>query len=73
MRPYRSDWRLNFNPTIIEQCLAGYTLVPTNYAIDFGVTDKLQTILIEVNDGYVLGSYGLFYFDYAKLLLARWS
>jgi succinate-acetate transporter protein len=34
-------------------------------------TDK--TLLIEVNDGYALGSYGLFYIDYAKILAARWA
>ena len=33
----------------------------------------LDNILIEVNDGYALGSYGLFYLDYAKLLSARWA
>ncbi len=32
-----------------------------------------QSLLIEVNDGYALGSYGLFYPDYAKLLSARWA
>ncbi|MBQ8961536.1 MAG: hypothetical protein IJ071_10060 [Ruminococcus sp.] len=30
-------------------------------------------MLIEVNDGYALGCYGLFYIDYAKLLSARWA
>lgn len=32
-----------------------------------------RTLLIEVNDGYALGCYGLFYLDYAKLLSARWA
>ncbi len=57
----------------MEQCIAQYKSAPAGYAIDFGVTDKGQTILIEVNDGYALGSYGLFYLDYVKLLSARWA
>ena len=37
------------------------------------ITDDNRTLLIEVNDGYALGCYGLFYIDYAKLLSARWA
>lgn len=37
------------------------------------MTDDGRTLLIEVNDGYSLGCYGLFYIDYAKLLAARWA
>ena len=50
-----------------------YKSAPAAYAIDFGVTDDGRTLLIEVNDGYALGSYGLFYPDYSKLLSARWA
>ena len=41
--------------------------------MDFGVTAQGQTVMIEVNDGYALGSYGLFYPRYAQLLSARWA
>ena len=41
--------------------------------MDFGVTVDGRTLMIEVNDGYALGSYGLYYLDYAKLLSARWA
>ena len=50
-----------------------FTTAPAGYAIDFGLTDKGETLLIEVNDGYSLGCYGLVYLDYAKLLSARWA
>ena len=50
-----------------------YTDAPKGYAIDFGVTADGKTVLIEVNDGYALGSYGLMEIDYAKLLSARWA
>lgn len=32
-----------------------------------------QTLLIEVNEGYSLASYGLYDIRYAKLLAARWA
>ena len=41
--------------------------------MDFGVTADGRTLMIEVNDGYSLGCYGLLYLDYAKLLSARWA
>lgn len=36
----------------------GFSDAPNGYGIDFGVTDDGRTLLIEVNDGYALGSYG---------------
>ncbi len=73
VRPYKGDWRKHFNADIIEAAVKDYVSAPAGYAIDFGVTDKGETVLIEVNDGYSLGCYGLFYIDYAKLLSARWA
>ena len=32
-----------------------------------------RTLLIEINDGYALGNYGLQEILYAKLLSARWA
>ena len=43
------------------------------YALDIGVTEGGQTLLVEVNDGFALGSYGLDDVSYALLLSARWS
>lgn len=73
VRPYKGDWRLHYNPCVIEQAVKQYASAPNGYAIDFGLTDDGRTLLIEVNDGYSLGCYGLFYLDYAKLLSARWA
>ena len=73
VRPYKGDWRVHFDYRVIEDAVNKYVTAPKGYAIDFGVTDDGRTLLIEVNDGYALGSYGLFYPDYAKLLSARWA
>jgi hypothetical protein len=49
---------------------------PVACSIDFAVIkeeNKNKTILLEVNDAYALGCYGLYHLDYAKLISARWS
>ena len=61
------------DPEVIKRAVRDYKTAPAGYSLDFGVTDTDKTLLIEVNDGYALGSYGLFYVDYAKLLAARWA
>lgn len=73
VKPYKGDWRIHYNPKVIEAAINEYTDAPKGYAIDFGVTADGKTVLIEVNDGYALGSYGLMEIDYAKLLSARWA
>ncbi|MCQ2499368.1 MAG: ATP-grasp domain-containing protein [Lachnospiraceae bacterium] len=73
VRPYKGDWRAHFDYKVIEDAVKRYTTAPNGYAIDFGLTDDGRTLLVEVNDGYALGSYGLYYPEYAKLLSARWA
>lgn len=73
VRPYRGDWRVSFDPSIIESSVSTYSSAPAGYGMDFGVTEDGYTLLVEVNDGYSLGSYGLEHHAYARLLSARWS
>lgn len=49
-----------------EQSTAGY-------GIDFGVLKNGETALVEWNDGYALGSYGLEKEIYTDLILNRWE
>ena len=58
IRPTAFTIGLIIHPSIALFCV--YT--------EFGIDS-----LIEVNDGYALGCYGLFYIDYTKLLSARWA
>jgi len=43
------------------------------YGIDFGVLADGKTALMELNDGFGLGSYGLADDLYTELILARWQ
>lgn len=47
--------------------------MPAGCALDFGITDDGQTLLIEFNDGFSLGNYGVEPTLYAILLTARWA
>jgi hypothetical protein len=73
VRHYQGDWRVKPDATVIETAVKQFRSAPAGYGIDFGLTEEGRTLLVEVNDGYSLGAYGLFYFDYAKLLAARWA
>lgn len=59
--------------TVIRNAIADFgSDAPAGYAIDFGVLDSGKTVLVEVNPGYSLGSYGLNAVEYSELLEARW-
>ena len=73
VRPYLGNWRAHFDANIIEKAVTDYTTAPAGYAMDFGLTVDGRTLLLEVNDGYSLGCYGLNAIAYAKLLSARWA
>jgi hypothetical protein len=42
------------------------------YAIDFGILKNGETALVELNDGFSVGSYGLEPENYADLTMTRW-
>ncbi|KUH59390.1 hypothetical protein AUL39_03475 [Tractidigestivibacter scatoligenes] len=73
VRHYRGDWSKAPSRAAIEQAIAAYDSAPAGYAADFGVTSDGRTLLVEVNDGYSLGPYGLWPELYAQLLSARWA
>jgi hypothetical protein len=73
LRKYAGSWRVHLDPEIVDRAIKSYRNAPKAYAIDFGTTDRSETLLIEVNDGYSLGCYGLASHDYAKFLATRWA
>ena len=73
VRNYSGDWSIIPNKAIVERAIKEYTSQTAGYGIDFGVTSDGRTLVVEVNDGFSLGSYGLAPIKYAQLLTARWS
>lgn len=47
--------------------------MPAAYSLDLGVTSDGKTLLVEANEGYALGCYGLSSIVYARFLEARWE
>lgn len=73
IRHYNGDPKVYCDMSIIERATELYTSAPAAYALDVGMTDDGRTLLVEVNDGYAVGCYGLPNVLYAKFLTARWA
>lgn len=48
IKHYRGDWRMHFDPDVIEGAVSAYTDAPAGYGIDFGLTTDGRTLLVEV-------------------------
>ncbi|UPQ85940.1 ATP-grasp domain-containing protein [Ignavigranum ruoffiae] len=59
--------------SIVSAAIADYDSMPNSCALDFGVTSDGRTLLIEVNDGFAIGSYNLPDEKYAMFLMTRWA
>ena len=70
---YAGDALVFPSPGVIRLALGSYQGAPAGYSADFGVSDDGRTLLVEINDGYSLGSGGLVANLYAELLRARWE
>lgn len=40
IRKYRGDWKVYFDPKVVEEAISKFTSAPNGYTIDFGLTDK---------------------------------
>ena len=70
---YKGDFRLPVDFAPVETALQSWDELPRGCSMDWGTTSDGRTLLIEVNDGYSLGCYGLLPTLYANLLASRWS
>lgn len=83
IRPYgfsnTEHWRYHYNIETVDDIISKFITWqdrPVACSIDIGVIEKdnkYTTVLIEVNDCYALGCYGLDSIYYAKMISARWS
>lgn len=72
IKHYMGDFRIFPDMKIIDSAISEYKSQPAGYSIDFGVTSDGRTLLIECNDGWSLGNYGLNDVTYSTLLAKRW-
>ena len=72
-RYWGDDWKVITPHMNIEEMVSKLKVNAIFYSLDVGIdTDKQRTLLMEVNDGYALGNYGLQAVDYAKYSSNRW-
>lgn len=74
VRRYRGDAQTP-DVAVIQQCVDALTKAghAAAYAIDFGVLRDGRTVLLEVNDGYSLGTYGCPPEISVEVLTIRWA
>ncbi|WP_419869280.1 ATP-grasp domain-containing protein [Chryseobacterium sp. CT-SW4] len=73
IRRYKGKWDNKIDIEEVQKAIDSFVSQPNSYALDFGINEKNEMILVEVNDGHSLGTYGLSSSHYAKFLSARWS
>jgi hypothetical protein len=69
---YLGDFRIYPNLNLVDDMINSFVNQPLGYSIDVGVLHNGETCLIEVNDGWSLGNYGLEPKLYTRLLTERW-
>lgn len=70
---YQGDFTIFPDVSIIKKMIEEYTSAPIAYTLDVAVTDKGETILIECNDAWAIGNYGLEGKTYIRMLIDRWK
>ena len=75
VRRYAGDFRAIPDWSMLDQMMAATRDEPLPIAcsLDIGVTSDGRTILIEANDGFAMGNYGMTARRYAMLLRDRWG
>jgi len=83
VRPYgnlidseRKSYLYHYDPKVLQDMLNEFKNIenrPAACSMDICVTVEGKTLLMEFNDAYSLGCYGLDSILYAKLISARWS
>jgi hypothetical protein len=83
IKNYSGDFNLRVSRSKVEQMIRAFKKAPAGYAIDVGImTDvterynpkaKKRTALIEVNEGFSIGNFGISNVKYAQILEARWK
>lgn len=75
VRHYHGDPAVGIDQNVMEQAvqrMSNSNEATAGYGLDLGILDGGVTALVEWNDGFSLGSYGLDRGLYTELIVARW-
>ena len=70
---YRGDFTRIVDFDFAQECVRAYRDAPVAYSLDLGLLEDGTTSVVEVNDAYALGAYGLAPLLYAQLVEDRWA
>lgn len=74
VKHYKGDWCKAPARLLLDEAIRlGVGKMPAAYVLDLGVTADGKTLLVETNEGYAVGCYGLPSLVYARFLEARWE
>lgn len=74
--PSRESYFYHYDEKVLKEIMNAFRTWegrPAACSMDICVTDDGRTLLVEFNDAYSLGCYGLNDIQYAKFISARWS
>lgn len=72
-RRYKGDWSKAPSRDVVEAAVRAMgRRAPHAYCLDWAVLSDGRTVLVEMNEGYAFGHYGMSAQNYAKMLAARW-
>lgn len=71
MKHYKGDWMQFIDTSIVNKMVEDFKDCPSAYTLDVGLTSTGETLLVEINDMWAIGSYGLEGRDYALLCARR--
>lgn len=75
MKHYAGDFRIPPDVGVADQAIEALMkreLLPVAFSVDLGVLDTGQTVVVEVNDAFALGNYGLNWPRYLPMVMDRW-
>ena len=72
LKHYTGDFKIFPSIKTIDLMINSYKSCPSSYTLDVGVTSDNDTILVECNDGWSVGSYGLEPELVVQFLINRW-
>lgn len=72
-RHYSGDFASPIDFAVARAAVEAFRSAPVGYSLDMGRADDGRTLVVEVNDAFALGSYGLPSVKYATLVLDRWA
>lgn len=72
-RRYRGDYTKLVDIDVALDCVKAYKGAPVAYSLDLGLTPDGRTLVVEVNDAFALGGYGMSAIPYAQMVIDRWE